>query len=118
MERGLMHNLIAPLAIPTQTIETVLGARLLKNNTDRRREPDGIMRRVWGKEEHLPLADRDVAKLWAAGVDHLEEHAALVLVEPFRGAINMVVCTGVGTADNLLRNCNVNGYTRCNYAML
>lgn len=37
---------------------------------------------------------------WEGGVDDLEEHAATVLVEPFGRGIYVVVCAGVGAADD------------------
>ncbi len=36
-----------------------------------------------------------------AVVDDFEEHCAAVLVEPFGGCVDVVVCSGVGAADNL-----------------
>lgn len=34
-------------------------------------------------------------------VDYFEEHRAAVLVEPFRACVDVVLCTCVGTADDL-----------------
>lgn len=35
-----------------------------------------------------------------AGVDSFEEHGAAVLVEEFRSRVDVVVCAGVGSADD------------------
>ena len=61
---------------------------------------------IGGQEEHLALADRHVAEdgVGTGGVlDDFEEHAAAVLVEPFRGWVDMVVCARIGAADDLLK---------------
>lgn len=45
----------------------------------------------------------DVAELAAGGlcfIDDFEEHGAFVLVEPFGGFVDVVVCALVGAADN------------------
>jgi hypothetical protein len=57
------------------------------------------MRRVWWEEEHLAFADCDVSEF--AVVDNFEEHGAAVLVEPFRGFVDVVVCSGVWASYNL-----------------
>jgi hypothetical protein len=54
---------------------------------------------VAGQQEHVALADDDVAE--DAVVDDLEYHGALVLVEPLGGLVDVVVGTGVGAADDL-----------------
>lgn len=57
---------------------------------------------VGGKEEHAAFRDEDVAEgIGGRGVDHLEEHGAAVLVEPFRGCVDVVVCSGVGSTYDL-----------------
>lgn len=99
MEARLVHLLPTTLTIPPQPVHAPLGPMHLNHNADRIGEPDGVMRRVRGQEEHVALVDVDVAE-GAVGVDDLEEHAALVLVEPFRGLVDVVVCAGVGTADD------------------
>lgn len=57
------------------------------------------MRRVGGQQEHVALADDDVAK--GRAVDDLEHHGAAVLVEPLGGLVDVVVGAGVGAADDL-----------------
>ncbi|KFY20236.1 hypothetical protein V491_03880, partial [Pseudogymnoascus sp. VKM F-3775] len=53
-----------------------------------------------GEEEHGPFGDgegvRDVV------FDDFEEEGAAVLVEPFGGAVDVVICAGIGAADNLV----------------
>lgn len=47
--------------------------------------------------------DVDVAKLLVYGqraINDFQQHGAFVLVEPFCGLIDVVVCASVGTADN------------------
>ena len=94
-----MHHLTAVLTVPPQPILAVCRPGLLDHDPYRVGEADGVMRRVGGQEEHLAFADRDVAV--GAGVDDFEEHAAAVLVEPFGGLVDVVVCSGVGAADDL-----------------
>lgn len=53
---------------------------------------------IGGEEEHVALVDMDVAELTI--VNDLEEHAAFVLIEPFGGLIDVVVCAGVGAAND------------------
>ena len=72
------------------------------------------MWRIWRKEEELAFADGNVAEgglgggcavAWGervgGGVDDAEEHGAAVLVEELGGGVDMVVCSGVGTANDL-----------------
>ena len=98
MEACLVHLLTTILAIPPQPVDAVLRPVLLQDYAHGVCEPNGIMGRVGREEEHVALVDADVAKL--AIIDDLEEHAALVLVEPFGGLVDVVICAGVGTADD------------------
>jgi hypothetical protein len=59
------------------------------------------VRRVGGQEEHVALADENVFE--GAVVDDLEDHGAAVLVKVFGGCVDVVVCAGVGAADDLGR---------------
>lgn len=101
MEARLMHHTPAVLTVPSQSIPTVLRPRLLQDDTDGVGESDGVVRRVGGQEEHFALADVDVAEL--ALVDDFQEHGAFVLVEPFGRFVDVVVCSRVGSANDLLR---------------
>ena len=94
-----MHNLPTFLTVPAHAIERARGTTLLDDNADRVGEAHGIVRGVARQQEHVALADDDVAEL--AVVDHLEEHGALVLVEPFGRLVNVVVGAGVGATDDL-----------------
>jgi hypothetical protein len=58
----------------------------------------------WGWEgtrekKHVPLVDPEIFE-FSIIVDDLEEHATLVLVEPFGSRVDVVVVTGVGPADD------------------
>lgn len=99
-----MHHFAANLAVPAQAVEAAFGAGLLEHDADGGGEADGVVRRIGGQKEHFALADGNVAEggVGAGGVvADFEQHAATVLVEPFRGRVNMVVCAGVGAADDL-----------------
>ena len=100
METLLMHFRPTVLAEPHQAIQTPLRPRLLDHHSHRIREPHGIMRNVPGQQEELPFVDVDVFELVCGRLDSFEEHAAFVLVEEFRGRVQVVVGTRVGTADN------------------
>lgn len=58
------------------------------------------MRDIPGKQEEFPLVDVNVFELVCGGLDCFEEHAAFVLVEEFGGGVEVVVCAGVGPADD------------------
>ena len=58
------------------------------------------MRDVAREQEQFPLVDVDVAELVGGGLDGFEQHAAGVLVEELRGAVDVVVGAGVGPADD------------------
>lgn len=55
---------------------------------------------VGGKEEHRAFGDGESARDDA--VDDFEEEGAAVLVEPFGCAVDVVVCAGIRTADDLV----------------
>jgi hypothetical protein len=103
MKARLMYLLPTTLTIPPQPIQTSLRPLLLQHYAYCILEPDGIVRRIRRQQEHVALVDVDVAELFGGGkrlVDDLEEHGALVLVEPLGGLIDVVVCALVGAADD------------------
>jgi hypothetical protein len=99
VEGGLVHNLLAVLAVPSQSVERILGPMLLENDADRIGEADGVVRGVGWQQEHLALADDNVAEFTI--VDDLEQHGALVLVEPLGCFIYMIIGARVGAPDDL-----------------
>ncbi|KAF4123477.1 acylpyruvate hydrolase [Geosmithia morbida] len=101
VEAGLVDDAAARRvgAVPAQAVDGAGRATLLEDDAHRVGEADGVVRRVGRQEEHVALADEDVAEF--AVVDHLEHHDALVLVEPLGRLVDVVVCAGVGAADNL-----------------
>jgi hypothetical protein len=100
METLLMHLLPTILTIPPQTIHAPLRSRLLNHHANRVRKAHRVVRDVSGQQEELALIDVDVAELVCRGLDGFEEHAAFVLEEEFGGAVDVVVCAGVGAADD------------------
>lgn len=108
MKSSLMHNhrlstrlTAAFRAVPAHAINRVRGAALLQDDADGVCEAHRVVRRVGGEEEHVALADDDVAE--GCAVDDFEGHCAAVLVEPFGGLVDVVVGAGVGAADDLVR---------------
>jgi hypothetical protein len=98
-----MHLLPTTLTVPPQHIQTALGPLLLQHNAHCILESHRIMRRVRRQQKHVAFVDMDVAELlgsWEGCVDDLEQHGAFVLVEPFRGLVDVVVCALVGAADD------------------
>lgn len=87
-------------AVPAHLIYATLGTALLDYYPDCVGEADGVVWDVRGKDEHGAFGDGEGAG--GAVVDDLEEEGAAVLVEPFGGAVDVVVCAGVGTADDLV----------------
>lgn len=98
-ESGLVDDVAAFGAVPAHSVEDAGGATLLEDEADGVGEADGIVRCVAGEQEHVALADDDVAEF--AVVDDLERHGALVLVEPLGGRVDVVVGAGVGPAYDL-----------------
>ena len=101
----LVHNLPAPLTIPPQRIHTIRRTGLLEHNPNGISEANGIMRRIRREEKHAAFVNRNVAvgRFQGGrfgGLDDFKEHGAFVLVEPFGGGIDVVVCAGVGAADD------------------
>lgn len=92
---------LAVAAVPAHLVDGSLGTTLLEDDADRVGEANGVVRRVGRQEEHVALVDDDVAEL--AFVHDLEHHGAAVLVEPFGGLVDVVICAGVGTANNLVQ---------------
>lgn len=110
MKRRLVndHGLGAALAaarraVPAHAVDGVGGAALLQDDADGVCEAHRVVRRVGRQQEHVALADDDVAK--GLAVDDLEHHGAAVLVEPFGGLVDVVVGAGVGAADDLVIVC-------------
>ncbi|KAI9171259.1 3-hydroxyanthranilate 3 4-dioxygenase [Paramyrothecium foliicola] len=101
VEGGLVDDGAAAGAVPAHAVERVAGPALLEDDADRVGEADGVVRGVAGQQEHVALADDDVAE--DAVVDDLEHHGALVLVEPLGRLVDVVVGAGVGPADDLER---------------
>jgi hypothetical protein len=95
----LMHNTPTPTTIPSQSIFIALWPGLLDHHTNRIRKPYRVMWCIPRQEENLSFIDVDVAED-AFGRDGLEQHAAAVLVEEFGGAVDVVVCSCVGSADD------------------
>lgn len=60
------------------------------------------MRRIRGQQKQRPFVNGDVNECgWRGGcVDGFEEHGSPVLVEEFGRGVEVVVCSGVGTADD------------------
>lgn len=94
-----MHYLTAVLTVPPQPVLAVCRPGLLYYYSHCIGETNGVVWRVGGKEEHLAFADWNVAV--GARVNNFEEHAAAILVEPFGGLVDVVVCSGVWAADDL-----------------
>ncbi|KAB8542108.1 hypothetical protein FH972_025571 [Carpinus fangiana] len=52
--------------------------------------------------EHVALTDDNVSEgVVGSGVDDFEQHGAFVLVEPFGRLVDVVICAGIRTTDNL-----------------
>lgn len=101
VKAGLVHDIAAILTVPSQSVLALLRPGLFDDDTDRVREPDGVVRRVGRQEEHVALVDVDVPEVPV--VDDFEQHAAPVLVEPFGRLVDVVVCSRVRAADDLGR---------------
>lgn len=86
-------------AVPAHAVDGLGRAALLQDDADGVCEAHGVVRRVWRQQEHVALADDDVAE--GGAVDDFEHHGAAVLVEPFGGFVDVVVGAGVGAADDL-----------------
>lgn len=99
VELLLVHLLATALAVPAQPVHTLLGSLLLEHDANSVSEAHGIVRRIGRQQEHIPLVDVYVAE--CALVDRLEQHGALVLVEPLGGLIDVVICACVWAAHNL-----------------
>jgi hypothetical protein len=57
------------------------------------------VRRVTREEKHVTFADDNVAEL--SLVNDLEHHGALVLVKPFGGLVDVIVCAGIWATNDL-----------------
>jgi hypothetical protein len=103
METGLVNFLSATLTVPSQAIHAVRRPLLLQHNSHCVLEPHGVMRRVGWKQKHIALVYVDVAKLLGSRegiVNDFEQHRAFVLIEPFGGFVNVVVCALIWAADD------------------
>jgi hypothetical protein len=103
IKRLLVHLLPTALTIPPQAIQASLRPLLLQHNAHRVLEAYRIVWRIRRQQEHVSLVDVYVAELlgsWEGRVNDLEQHGALVLVEPFGGLVDVVVCALVGAADD------------------
>lgn len=89
-----------PLAVPAHAVEVVGRPPLLDDEAHGVGEAHGVVRRVARQEEHVALADHDVPER-TVRLDHLEDHGALVLVEPLGRLVDVVVRPGVGAAYDL-----------------
>ena len=102
-----MRDRRTDLAVLASEIETFLGARLFEYDPNCVGEANGIVRRVSGKEEYFALTYMYITEVGgrSAVVDHFEQYAGFVLVEPFQGRVDVIVSTGVGvgTADDQLK---------------
>lgn len=96
---SFMHHITTTLAIPPEPIHFAFRPRLLDDHTHRISEPNRVMRRIPRQQKNLPFIDVDVS-VFARRLDGLEQHAATVLVEEFGGAVDVVVCSCVGAADD------------------
>lgn len=101
MKRSLADNVPAGLVrtVPPHAIHRVIRSLLLQDDAHGVCEAHGVVRCVARKQEHVALADDDVFEV--AVVDDLEHHGATMLVEPLGRGVDVVVCSGVGTAYNL-----------------
>lgn len=97
-------------AVPTHAVNGFCGTTLLEDEADCVGEADGVVRGVGREEEHVALANDDVAE--NAVIDNFEHHGTAVLVEPLRSLVDMVVGAGVGPADDLgcIRNSRRRGW--------
>lgn len=98
MESRLVNLVAATLTVPAQAVNHVLRPTLLKNKTHRVGEANRIVRSVCREKKHVAFPNDDIPK--RAIVDNLEYHGASVLIEPFRGLVDVVVGSGVRAADN------------------
>jgi hypothetical protein len=95
----LMHNTPTPTTIPSQSIFIAFWSGLLNHHSNRIGKSYRIMWCIPRQEEDFSFIDVDVAE-GAFRCDGLEKHAAAVLVEEFGGAVDVVVCSCVGPADD------------------
>jgi len=95
----LMHHTPTTPTIPPEPIFLTLRSRLLNHHTHSICKPNWIMRCISRQEKDFAFVDVDVAEgaVWGDG---FEEHATAVLVEEFGGAVDVVVCSCVGPADD------------------
>jgi len=96
---GLMHNLLAALAVPPHTVNGVFRSLLLEHDADGVGKADRVVGCVWREEEHVAFPDDDVSE--DNTINHFEYHGALVLVEPLGRLVDVVIRPSVGATDDL-----------------
>lgn len=102
VERRLVYLLSTILTIPSQAIHTALWPLLFQHHTNSILEPHRIVRSVWGQQKHVALMNVYVLELLVGGeggIDYFQQHGAFVLVKPFCGFVDVVVCSFVGTTN-------------------
>lgn len=109
MECGLVYDGGATLAgaIPAKAVDGLLGAALLEDDADGVGEADGIVGDAAGQQEHVALVDENVTEDGSALslgllVNNLKEHGALMLIEPLRRLVDVIIGTGVGPPNDLI----------------
>lgn len=106
VEGGLVYDgpALGLGAVPTHAIRGRGGPPLLQHNSHGVGKAHRIVGCIGRQQEHVALADDDVAEA-AVGVNNLEHHGTLVLVEPFGRLVDVVVGAGVGATDDLQWPC-------------
>lgn len=99
MESCLVDDFSVVLAIPSQPVSALLRPGLFENDADGVGEAHGIVRSVWGQEEHFALPDGDVSMF--SIIHDLEKHGTAVLIEPFGSFVEVEIGAGIGTTDDL-----------------
>jgi hypothetical protein len=102
LDLDAMHLRTAFEAIPLESVERVRPCRLDHQADRALLRPLRGVRDARRQQEDLALADRHVVDL--PGVDHLEHHVALELVEELLHRIDMKVRALVRSADDLHRH--------------
>jgi hypothetical protein len=98
VEALLVHLFSTILAVPSQAVQAFLGTFLFQDDAHSILEPYGVMRGVGRQQKHVAFVNVNVAEL--AVIDDLEQHGALVLVEPLGSFIDMVVGAFIRTTHN------------------
>lgn len=96
-----MHLLPTLPTVPSQPIQARRWPWKFKDNSHRVLKPYGVVGNIWWQEEQFAFVDVDVTEFVGLRYDCLQEHAAFVLVEELGCFVNVVVCAGVRSADDL-----------------